>query len=219
MTLQVRILPVTPLRQNCSILTSETGEAVIIDPGGESDRILDEVRELDVKAILITHGHLDHAGGAADLKRALTNIQKKNVPVWGPAREDAFLLSTIEAQGAAYGIPGLKNISPDRYLEDGEKLSLLGHVIEVAHVPGHTPGHVVYIDKEDKRAVVGDTLFKGTVGRTDFAYGNSKQLLESIRKKILSLPEDTLVISGHGLPTTVGEEKRSNRFFFSGLTF
>ncbi|MDF7673350.1 MBL fold metallo-hydrolase [Acetobacteraceae bacterium ESL0709] len=219
MTLQVRILPVTPLRQNCAILISDKAEAVIVDPGGDTQKILNELQGLDVRAILITHGHLDHAGGAADLRQALTVKQKKNVPVWGPAKEDAFLLTTIESQGAAYGIPGLKNVVPDRYLEDGETLSLLGHTIEVARVPGHTPGHVVYIDHEDKRAIVGDTLFRGTVGRTDFAYGNTKQLLQSIRQKLLSLPDETLILSGHGLPTTVGEEKRNNRFFFANLTF
>ncbi|UMM64119.1 MBL fold metallo-hydrolase [Aristophania vespae] len=219
MTLQVCVVPVTPLRQNCTILMSDTGEAVVVDPGGESSKILEKLESFDVQAILITHGHLDHAGGAAALKQALTAKQKKNVPVWGPGKEDAFLLASIEVQAAAYGIPDLKSIVPDRYLEDGEKLNLLGHIIEVARVPGHTPGHIVFIDREDQRAIVGDTLFRGTVGRTDFAYGNTQQLLSSIRQKILSLPENTLVLSGHGLPTTVGEEKQSNRFFFSGLSY
>lgn len=219
MTLEARIICVTPLRQNCTLLYNGEGKAVIIDPGGEVERILAELEGLSVEAILLTHGHLDHAGGAASLKHALTVKQGQDVPILGPGREDRFLLKTITLQAASFGIHDMRNVTPDRYLNDGEKLSLLGHVFEVASVPGHTPGHIVFIDRQDSRAIVGDTLFRGTVGRTDFAYGNSKQLLNAIREKLLSLPEQTVILCGHGLPTTIGEEKEKNMYFTSDIAY
>lgn len=213
MTLALRRLPVTPLRQNCTIFSNEAGHAFIIDPGGESDRIFQEVAHLHVEAILLTHGHLDHAGGARPLRDLLKTSQGKAVPILGPTREDAFLLQSIEKQAAAFGLSGMTHVEPDRYLSDGDTLHLLGHDIEVAHVPGHTPGHVVFIDRLDKRAIVGDTLFRGTVGRTDFAYGNMEQLLSHIEQKLFCLPDETIVLSGHGLPTVIGVERLTNPAF------
>lgn len=213
MKLTLRKVTVTPIRQNCTILSDSSGRAVIVDPGGESARIAHKAGGLHVEAILLTHGHLDHAGGAADLKALLTARQEGEVPVLGPLRDDLFLLQRIEEQAAACGIDGMKSVMPDRFLQDGDVLTLLGHDFEVAHIPGHTPGHVVFILRKEKIVLAGDTLFRGTVGRTDFPYGNGSQLLEGIRTKLFTLPDETIVLPGHGLPTTVGEERRNNPAF------
>ncbi|MCX8666737.1 MBL fold metallo-hydrolase [Acetobacteraceae bacterium B3987] len=213
MKLTLRKVTVTPIRQNCTILSDELNRAVIVDPGGESARLAQEVEGLHVEAILLTHGHLDHAGGAADLKMLLTARQGRDVPVIGPLREDLFLLERIEQQAAAFGLSGMKSVTPDRFSKDGDVLSFLGHEIEVAHVPGHTPGHVVFILRQAGVVIAGDTLFRGTVGRTDFPYGNERQLLERIRSKLFTLSDDMIVLPGHGLPTTIGEEKQNNPVF------
>lgn len=213
MKLTLRKVTVTPIRQNCTILSDELNRAVIVDPGGESARLAQEVEGLHVEAILLTHGHLDHAGGAADLKMLLTSRQGRDVPVIGPLREDLFLLERIEQQAAAFGLSGMKSVTPDRFSKDGDVLSFLGHEIEVAHVPGHTPGHVVFILRQAGVVIAGDTLFRGTVGRTDFPYGNERQLLERIRSKLFTLSDDMIVLPGHGLPTTIGEEKQNNPVF------
>jgi len=208
---------VTPIRQNCTILWDERNHAIVVDPGGDVDDLLQELNGLTVDAILLTHGHLDHAGGANELRARLTEVQGQPVPVLGPDRRDAFLLSTIEKQAAHFGLSGMVSVVPDRFLEDGEKLRLLEHDIEVRHLPGHTPGHVVFIDHASGRAIVGDTLFRRTVGRTDFAYGDSEALIAGIRQQLLSLPDETVVLCGHGMPTTIGEERRSNPFLVAGL--
>ncbi|KXV28989.1 hypothetical protein AD938_03105 [Gluconobacter japonicus] len=207
----------TPIRQNCTILWDERNHAIVVDPGGDVDDLLQELTGLTVDAILLTHGHLDHAGGADDLRTRLTEAQGQPVPVLGPDRRDAFLLSTIEKQAAHFGLSGMVSVVPDRFLEDGETLRLLGHDIEVRHLPGHTPGHVVFIDHASGRAIVGDTLFRRTVGRTDFAYGDFEALIAGIRRQLLSLPDETVVLCGHGMPTTIGEERRSNPFLVAGL--
>ncbi|WP_426067689.1 MBL fold metallo-hydrolase [Gluconobacter japonicus] len=215
--LNVKRVAVTPIRQNCTILWDERNHAIVVDPGGDVDDLLQELTGLTVDAILLTHGHLDHAGGADDLRTRLTEAQGQPVPVLGPDRRDAFLLSTIEQQAAHFGLSGMVSVVPDRFLEDGETLRLLGHDIEVRHLPGHTPGHVVFIDHASGRAIVGDTLFRRTVGRTDFAYGDSEALIAGIRRQLLSLPDETVVLCGHGMPTTIGEERRSNPFLVAGL--
>ncbi|OAG72581.1 MBL fold hydrolase [Gluconobacter japonicus] len=215
--LNVKRVAVTPIRQNCTILWDERNHAIVVDPGGDVDDLLQELNGLKVDAILLTHGHLDHAGGADELRARLTEGQGQPVPVLGPDRRDAFLLSTIEKQAAHFGLSGMVSVVPDRFLEDGETLRLLGHDIEVRHLPGHTLGHVVFIDHASGRAIVGDTLFRRTVGRTDFAYGDSEALIAGIRQQLLSLPDDTVVLCGHGMPTTIGEERRSNPFLVAGL--
>lgn len=217
--LDARTVCVTPLRQNCTILFDNRKNAILVDPGGDAALLLKELEGMHVEAILLTHGHLDHAGGAGRMKEALTVRQKKDVPVFGPTKEDDFLLRTITNQAAAFGLSGMDNVTPDRFLEDGEKLSLLEHEFEVAHIPGHTPGHIVFIDRKNARAIVGDTLFRGTIGRTDFAYGNGSLLIRSIIEKILPLPDETVILCGHGLPTTVGEEKKSNPYLNQNLAY
>lgn len=214
-TLRLSIMQVTPLRQNAAVLFDEaTKRAVVTDPGGDVPRILDEIaaRGLTVEAILLTHGHADHVSGAADLRDALGERQGASVPVLGPGIDDAFLLAGAGEVGAEFGIADARAIVPDRYLIDGDHLDLLGRRIDVWHVPGHAPGHVVFVALEDRVAIVGDTLFRNVIGRTDFPYGNQTALLTGIRDRLLPLPDDVAVLPGHGMPTTIGNERRNNPY-------
>ncbi|GBQ29152.1 MBL fold metallo-hydrolase [Gluconacetobacter azotocaptans] len=213
--LELDIIPVTAFGQNCSILRDPaTGHAVVVDPGGDVPRLLHElaVRDLTVDMILLTHGHLDHAGGADELRDELSRRQGAPVPVVGPDARDAFLLSDIASQAARFGLEGMRNVTVDRYVTDGETLSLLGRTFHVLHVPGHTPGHVVFHDPEARFAFVGDTLFRGSVGRTDFPYGNGPQLIEAITTRLLPLGDDVTILPGHGGASTIGAERHSNPF-------
>jgi glyoxylase-like metal-dependent hydrolase (beta-lactamase superfamily II) len=207
--LRAGIVPVTPFQQNCTILFDDaTKQGVVVDPGGDVDRILAAIRDNDlaIEAIWITHGHIDHAGGAEELKEAL------GVEIIGPHKDDAPLMARIEAQGQAYGITGVRNCTPDRYLNEGDTVSFAGHDFEVLHCPGHAPGHVVYYDRAAKFAHVGDVLFNGSVGRTDLPGGNHEALIRSIKEKLLPLGDDIGFICGHGPGSRFGDERRSNPF-------
>lgn len=213
--LRLSVIQVTPLRQNCAILSDETTHrAVVIDPGGDVPSILDTIasRGLFIEAILLTHGHPDHVCGVADLCEALGERQGAAVPVLGPGIEDAFLCAGAGQAGATFGIAGARDIEPDRYLSDGEHLELLGRRIDVRHVPGHSPGHIVFVAQDDRIAVVGDTLFRNVIGRTDFPYGDQRALLTAIRDKLLTLPDDVSILPGHGMPSTIGAERRNNPY-------
>ncbi len=215
--LRAAIVPVTPFEQNCAILWDEdTSRGLVVDPGGDSERILDAIDRLGitVERILLTHGHLDHAGGAAALQEALRARagDPAAVPVEGPDRRDAFLLDGLEAQARAYGLEGLRRITPDRWLVEGDQVRLGAHVFDVLHCPGHTPGHIVFIHRAAGFAVLGDVLFQGSVGRTDFPYGNSAALIRSIREKLLPLGDEMVFLCGHGPGSTIGAERRSNPF-------
>jgi len=202
------IIPVSPFEQNCALLWNETtGEGAVIDPGADVPDILAAIAAHNVKvtAIYLTHGHLDHAGGADELAAALS------IPIVGPGVEDAFLLADIQAQAAHFGFRA-RNCTPTRFLADGERIDIGGATFDVRHCPGHTPGHVVFIDHEAKFAILGDVLFRNSIGRTDFPYGNAAQLVTAIREKLLVLPEDVAFICGHGAGSTIGAEKRSNPF-------
>ncbi|MEN5246242.1 MBL fold metallo-hydrolase [Brucella pseudintermedia] len=208
--LQAIIVPVTPFQQNCTILfDSESKKGVVIDPGGDLDRILDAIgsQAVNVEAIWITHGHIDHAGAALDLKEAL------EVDIIGPHKDDKFLLDNLEATGLKYGIiQGVRNVTPDRWLNEGDKVSVAGHVFDVFHTPGHAPGHVVFFNPEARFAIVGDVLFNGSVGRTDLPGGDHAALIRSIKEKLLPLGDDIGFICGHGPGGRFGEERRSNPF-------
>ncbi len=213
--MQAAILPVTPLQQNCTLLWEEaTKRAWVIDPGGDVMRILESVRELGltVERILLTHGHIDHAGGAAGLRDALPGA-----PLEGPDLRDAFLLDGLQEQGARFGVAGARNVRPDRWLAEGETVSLGEHEFEVLHCPGHTPGHLVYVNRARRLALVGDVIFQGSVGRTDFPYGDTGALLDAIREKLLPLGDDMQFICGHGPGSTIGAERRSNPFVREAL--
>ncbi len=212
---KLEIVVITPFQQNCQVLwDGDTGRGVVVDPGGDVPQILARLGGLGVtvEAILLTHGHLDHAGGAAALRDALPQVSEAPVPVIGPDRRDAFLLAGITAQAAAMGIADMRDVIPDRYLEEGETLSFAGCRLEVVHVPGHTPGHLVFIEKERRFGLVGDTLFRGSVGRTDFPYCDEAALLAGIRTKLLGLGDDLAIVPGHGAGSTIGRERRTNPF-------
>lgn len=207
--LQIAIVPVTPFQQNCSILwCTKTMKAAIVDPGGDADRIRAAVAETgaQVEKILLTHGHLDHAGAAAELSEHF------GVPVEGPTAADQFLMDTLDKDWAAYGVEGARPVTPTRYLAEGETVRVGDLELDILHVPGHTPGHLVYVYKPANLALVGDTLFRGSVGRTDFAYGNSEQLITGIREKLLPLGDSMVCLPGHGPLTSIGDERASNPF-------
>ena len=208
--LSAAIVPVTSLQQNCTLLWDEdTRQAVVVDPGGDAERILAALAErtLSAEAIWLTHGHLDHAGGVEALRRGLGNAA-----VIGPHQADAFLLDGIEAVCAQYGFSGMYNAKSDRWLDEGDALQLGTHRFDVLHCPGHTPGHVVFVDKEARFAQLGDVLFNGAVGRTDFPYGDHDALILAIRTKLLPLGDDVQFICGHGPGSTIGRERVSNPF-------
>lgn len=213
-SLSIAILPVTPLQQNCTLLWDEnTKNAAVIDPGGDINQILNVVmqQELKVGKIILTHGHIDHAGGAAELKEAL---QEKGgeVPIEGPHVDDRFLLEGLAEAGAQYGMSEARNVTPDLWLEEGGVLNIIGLDFEIFHCPGHSPGSLVYINKEVKLALVGDVLFKGSIGRTDFEYGDHDALINAIKTKLLPLDDDVTFICGHGPVSTIGEERHTNPF-------
>ena len=201
------IIPVTAFQQNCTLLWDDGSKhGVVVDPGGDLDRILAAIREADVavERIWLTHGHLDHAGGAADLRDQLNGV-----PIEGPDRRDEFLLQGLEAQGAQYGFQ-VRNVTPDRWLVEGESVSLGDHRFGVLHCPGHTPGHVVYVNHAARFALVGDVLFQGSIGRTDFPYGDHAALIEAITAKLLPLGDDFSFLCGHGPGSSIGAERAHN---------
>ncbi len=208
------VLPVTPFQQNCILLwDEETGAGVVVDPGGEVPRIQDAIAQTGMRPerILLTHGHIDHAGGAAALREAL------GVPVEGPDQRDAFLLDGLAEQGRAFGMADARAIVPDRWLAEGDEVACGPHRLRVLFTPGHTPGHVVFIHDEARLALVGDVLFRGSVGRTDFPYGDTAALLASIRDKLLPLGDDVAFLCGHGPDSTIGRERASNPFVREAL--
>jgi glyoxylase-like metal-dependent hydrolase (beta-lactamase superfamily II) len=212
--MRVQIVPVTPFQQNCAVLWDEaTKRGVVVDPGGDAPRIHAAVQHeaVVVERILLTHGHLDHAGGAAELQRLLATSERP-VPIEGPDLRDRFLLDGIAAQAAVLGVPGLANAAPDRWLAEGDQVEIAGAPFDVLHCPGHTPGHVVFVNREARFAILGDVLFQGSVGRTDFPYGDHEALIASIRAKLLPLGDDVRFLCGHGPGSTIGAERRTNPF-------
>ena len=210
MALKAAIIPVTPFEQNCALFWDDaTGQGVVVDPGGEVDRILAAVAELKVgvEAILLTHGHMDHAGGAAELKAALPGVP----PILGPDERDRFLLEGLATQGAKYGLAS-RDVTPDRWLAEGDAVTIAGAEFAVLHCPGHTPGHVAFVSAALRLAIVGDVIFRGSVGRTDFPYGDQAALLAAIHGKLLPLGDDVSFLCGHGPGSTFGHERRHNPF-------
>jgi glyoxylase-like metal-dependent hydrolase (beta-lactamase superfamily II) len=213
------IVPVTPFKQNCSLIWEpDTLRAAVVDPGGEPGRILDAIGRLGlaVELILLTHGHLDHAGGAKALKGVLDEARAARnlppVPLLGPDIRDKFLLEGIETAQAAFGMTGLRNVLPDRWLAEGDVVEVGRMRFDVLHVPGHSPGHVVFVETSRRFAFVGDTLFQGGVGRTDFPYGDGPQLIAGIKRKLLPLGDDIGFICGHGPGSSFGAERLRNPF-------
>ena len=203
------VIPVTPFQQNCSILwCEETMKGAVIDPGGEVDRILDEVadRKIDIERILVTHGHADHCGGVADLQERL------GVPVVGPHEDDRFWIESLPDQASRFGLESSRVFEPDRWLTEGEEVTVGNITLQVIHCPGHTPGHVVFFAAAENVAVVGDVLFAGSIGRTDFPRGNHADLIASIRDKLFPLGDNITFLPGHGPASSFGREREGNPF-------
>lgn len=209
--MKAAIIPVTPFEQNCSLLwNAETMAGAVVDPGGDVEQIIAAIQEVGVtvEKIVLTHGHIDHAGGAAELKEKLGGV----VPIEGPHRADAFLLRGLAAQGRQYGIAGSRNVEPDRWLDEGDVLEIGGQAFEIKHCPGHSPGSLVYINHAQKFILMGDVLFRGSIGRTDFPYGDHDALISAIKSKLLTLDDGYGFLCGHGPGSTIGLERRSNPY-------
>ncbi|XQM31491.1 MBL fold metallo-hydrolase [Burkholderia gladioli] len=208
--MKVTLIPVTPFQQNCSLIVCEqTGRAAVVDPGGDLELIRGEVerQQAKVEKVLITHGHLDHCAGAKAL------AEHYGVPIEGPHEEERFWIDQLPAQSQRFGFGGAAEaFEPARWLGDGDTVTVGAETLEVYHCPGHTPGHVVFFSREHRLAIVGDVLFAGSIGRTDFPRGNHEDLLRSIREKLWPLGDDVTFVPGHGPVFTFGDERESNPF-------
>ncbi len=203
------LLPVTPYQQNCSLIWCEaTRHAALVDPGGDVEMLLAAVERAGVtlKKLLLTHGHLDHVGGALELSRRL------NLPIVGPHPGDAFLLDNLPQQAEMFGFPPAEAFVPTQWLHDGDSVAVGKLALQVIHCPGHTPGHVVLFEPESRHAFVGDVLFKGSIGRSNFPRGNHDDLIASIKEKLFPLGDDVAFVPGHGPMSTFGFERQSNPF-------
>ncbi len=207
--LQIAVIPVTAFQQNCSIIwCTRTKQAAIVDPGGDVPLILGALKEVGVTpvAIWLTHGHLDHAGGATELAEALS------IPVIGPHEADKFLLDDLPTSGLRFDILDMKAVTPSRWLSEGDEVSVGDVTFSVQHVPGHTPGHITFFQKDLRFLLAGDTVFAGSVGRTDFPYGSHETLIAGVKAKLLPLGDDVQFLPGHGPASTLGEERLNNPF-------
>jgi hydroxyacylglutathione hydrolase len=210
MPLKAAIVPVTPFQQNCTLLwDEETKKGAVVDPGGDLERIEAAIAKvgLDVQKVLLTHGHIDHAGAAAEFKE-----RHGGLPIEGPHLADKFLLDGLAEQGAMFGLDGARSVTPDRWLSEGDTVEVAGARFSVLHCPGHSPGSVVLFNADQRFALVGDVLFRGSIGRTDFPYGDHDALIEAIKTKLFPLGDDVAFICGHGPMSTIGDERNSNPF-------
>ena len=208
MTIQALVNPVTPFAQNAPIIfCSETNKCAFVDPGGDADFLLQIAKENNLipEKILLTHGHADHAGAAMEIAQIL------NIKIEGPHKEDKFLLDSLQSQGEMFGMQA-RNCVPDKWLEDGDSVTVGNSVLDVIFTPGHTPGHVIFFSNDSNLALVGDVIFRGSIGRTDLPRGNHQDLIDSISKKLWPLGNDVEFICGHGPNSTFGNERASNPF-------
>jgi hydroxyacylglutathione hydrolase len=207
--MHLRVVPVTAFQQNCSVLWCErTRAAAVVDPGGDLERVLDVVRDegLELRKILLTHAHVDHAAATAELARRF------ELPIEGPHEADRFWIERLPTDGAMFGIAPAEVFEPTRWLQQGDRVSVGDVELEVFHCPGHTPGHVVFFYRPGRFAIVGDVLFQGSIGRTDFPRGDHAALIRSIRENLFPLGDDVQFLPGHGPLSTFGAERHSNPF-------
>lgn len=208
-SMKVTLIPVTPFQQNCSLLVCEkTGRAAVVDPGGDLDRIEQEIarQNVQLEKVLLTHGHVDHCAGA---KALATHY---GVPIVGPQEDERFWIEQLPTQSQRFGFPAAEAFEPDQWLHDGDTVRFGDETLEVYHCPGHTPGHVVFFSRAHRVAIVGDVLFAGSIGRTDFPRGNHADLVRSIKEKLWPLGDDVTFVPGHGPVSTFGDERRTNPF-------
>ncbi len=216
MSLEFRVIPVTPFEQNCTLVwCTESMQAAVIDPGGDLETVLGIAAEagVTIERVLLTHGHVDHAGATAEL------AERTGVPIEGPNEADKYWIDAIETESQKFGFGASRVFTPNRWLTDGDVVAVGNQQLEVIHCPGHTPGHVVFFARSEKVAQVGDVLFQGSVGRTDFPGGDSKALIHSIRKKLFPLGDDVTFIPGHGPVSTFGDERRHNPYVGDNAVF
>lgn len=207
--MKYHLIPVTAFSQNCSVIwCSKTHQAAIVDPGGDAEKIISEVAKLGVTVsqILLTHGHLDHVGGAAQIAKHY------NIPIVGPQKEDLFLLESLPTQSQMFGLAYCAPLAPNTWLEEGDEVRVGEESLSILHCPGHTPGHIVFINDRRRLAVSGDVIFRGGVGRSDFPRGDHQALIHSIKTKLLPLGDDMAFIPGHGPMSDFGHERKTNPF-------
>ena len=207
--LSAGIVPVTTLQQNCTLVWDEDSKnGVVVDPGGDVSTILAAVEQvgMTVDTIILTHGHFDHAGGADELR------EKLGVKIVGPHLDDKFLLDGLVDSGPRFGVMDARNVAPDTWVSEGDDIEIADRSFQTFHCPGHSPGSIVFVSVADKFALVGDVLFQGSIGRTDFEYGDHGALISSIKTKLLPLGDDIAFICGHGQPSDFGTERKGNPF-------
>ncbi|MAI66086.1 MAG: MBL fold metallo-hydrolase [Alteromonas sp.] len=207
--MKIVVIPVTPFSQNCSLIWDPSSmKGAFVDPGGNVEQLIKAAKDnyVEIEKIILTHGHLDHVGGTTAIASHF------NIPIIGPHKGDKFWLDGLMQQSQMFGFPPASPFEPTQWLNDNDTISVGTLTLEVLHCPGHTPGHVALVERSSNRIIVGDIIFAGSIGRTDFPQGNQQQLIDSIKRKILSLPEDMMIYPGHGPTTTVGTEKATNPY-------
>ncbi len=207
--MQYEIIPVSPLQQNCSLVWNQSNKiGALIDPGGDADRLMDKIskHDINIEKILVTHPHVDHVGSVFELSQTL------NVPIIGPHLDDKFWIDNLTMQSTLFSVPCSGVFTPQRWLKQGDQVEVGDLLFNVHHCPGHTPGHVVFVEETHKIAFVGDVLFKGSIGRTDFPKGDHETLLNSIKTRLWLLDDEIEFVPGHGPMSSIGEEKRNNPF-------
>ena len=213
--MKIKIIPVTPFAQNCSLLICEaTQKAALVDPGGDIEKILDAIKDegVTVEKILLTHGHLDHCGVSKQIRDQL------NIPIEGPHIDDQFWIDQLEEQSKQFRLPHSSSFTPDRYLADDETVEFGNIKLRVKHCPGHTPGHVIFFSAQNNVAIVGDVLFAGSIGRTDFPRGDHDALINAITTKLWPLGDNVTFIPGHGPTSTFGAERQTNPYVADSVT-